>query len=249
VKFALGQAACAATTATRQQVSLAHGRREHSHLADLALSVATPRLYPILLMWPPLHSTGAAYHANHCCAGLLQQLLPQRRDLISVVLLSSASLAGAAPAAAFDLPFFGGPVSPPIPPNTVRDSTLAYEFTYPTVTASGRELPIAVSRKPEKYSSAAPLTVDARQRIVAELVSLQMGVTYAVFVGPASGALQDVPPSEWTAPLVASTVLTDRSAVRCCLQPFLFPCLVFARDAMMCFLFFSLFVAVSSQYL
>jgi hypothetical protein len=145
---------------------------------------------------------------------------PQRRDVLSALLATAAAgaAAPAPPAAALGLPFeffdFQKPTNAALPPNTVRDETLAYQFTYPSVIASGRALPVTVSRKPEKYSSAAPLTADARQRIVAELVSLQAGVTYSVYVGPATGALKGVPPSAWTPEAVAKVVLTDRSAVR-----------------------------------
>jgi hypothetical protein len=79
---------------------------------------------------------------------------------------------------------------------------------------AGREIPIATSRKPEKYSSAAPLVADARQRIVAEYVSLADGITYTVFVGPATGSLLGAPQDSWTAQAVANMVLSDRSAVR-----------------------------------
>ena len=137
----------------------------------------------------------------------------------------AAPLAAAPAAPAFDLPFFSSEKKVPIPPDTVRDPTLAYQFTYPTSTATGRNIPVVFSRKPEKYSSAAPLTADARQRIVTELVSLRDGVTYTVYVGPASGDLRGVPPAQWTAPRVANCVLTDRSAVRRlrCLPPSLEP--------------------------
>lgn len=69
------------------------------------------------------------------------------------------------------------------------------------------------SRKPEKYSSAAPLVADARQRIVAEYVSLADGITCSLFVGPATGNLQSKDEADWTATDVASVVLSDRSAV------------------------------------
>jgi hypothetical protein len=118
------------------------------------------------------------------------------------------------PAQAFNLPFFGGSKAPPLPENVVQDETLAYRFMYPLTTQSGRRLPIIVSRKPEKYSSAAPLAADARQRIVAEYVSLGEGITISVLVGPATGILKKVPPEQWTAPQVANVVLTDRSTVR-----------------------------------
>lgn len=73
------------------------------------------------------------------------------------------------------------------------------------------------SRKPEKYSSAAPLVADARQRIVAEYVSLADGITCSMFVGPATGSLERTEQEDWTASAVANVVLSDRSAVRCSL--------------------------------
>lgn len=51
----------------------------------------------------------------------------------------------------------------PLQYQTLRDDILAYQFDYPVATVSGRELPLVLSRRPEKYSSAAPLTADARQ--------------------------------------------------------------------------------------
>ena len=66
--------------------------------------------------------------------------------------------------------------------STLSDDILAYQFSYP-VTLEGRRLPIIPSRKPERYSSAAPLTADARQRIVSELVSFPDTITISVSVG------------------------------------------------------------------
>ena len=73
------------------------------------------------------------------------------------------------------------------PPSTfvaLEDETLAYRFLYPTATSSGRALPLVFSRRPERYSSAAPLTADARQRIVCELADLVDAVTVSVTVRP-----------------------------------------------------------------
>ncbi len=70
----------------------------------------------------------------------------------------------------------------------LQDDTLAYAFEYPEATASGRKLPLVFSRKPERYSSAAPLTADARQRIVCELADLVDSVTVSVTVRAASAA-------------------------------------------------------------
>eukprot|EP00775_Hariotina_reticulata_P002083 gene2083-2402_t len=96
----------------------------------------------------------------------------------------------------------------------LRDSTLAYEFKYPVQTTSGQQLQMVLTRPPEKYSSAAPLSADARQRIVSELVDLRSFVTVSMTVGPASGVLKDVPQEQWRAKDVALTVLIDRSTAR-----------------------------------
>ena len=64
----------------------------------------------------------------------------------------------------------------------VDDSLLAYRFVYPVMSASGKKIPIIFSRRPERYSSAAPLSVDARQRIVTSLTSLQDAITISVSV-------------------------------------------------------------------
>ncbi len=77
---------------------------------------------------------------------------------------------------------------------------------------SGRPLKMVVTREPEKYSSAAPLSADARQRIVAELLDLQSFVTLSVTVGPASGVLKDLQPAQYKPYDVALTVLVDRCA-------------------------------------
>lgn len=94
------------------------------------------------------------------------------------------------------------------------ESILSYEFEYPVTTSSGRSISLVFSRKPEKYSSAAPLTPDARQRIVAELVDLKLAVTISVTVGPPAGTLKTVPEAEWTPNQVAEQVLADRSTAR-----------------------------------
>jgi hypothetical protein len=97
---------------------------------------------------------------------------------------------------------------------SVEDDVLAYSFRYPTVTSSGRALSLVFSRRPERYSSAAPLSADARQRIVCELADLRNAVTVSLSVGPPSGTLRDGDPSNWTAMQVAQQVLVDRSTAR-----------------------------------
>lgn len=100
--------------------------------------------------------------------------------------------------------------------SSLADATLAYRFIYPTRTASGAPVSPVLTRTPEKYSSAAPLSADARQRIVAELFDLTRFVTVSVTVGPASGVLRDVPQERWSPRDVALTVLIDRHA---CMHP------------------------------
>jgi hypothetical protein len=122
-------------------------------------------------------------------------------------------------AAVVDPPAAAAPPSPPPPPALdasfahLADATLSYAFDYPT-SAAGLAIPLVPSRRPERYSSAAPLSADARQRIVCELISLAQGVTVSVTVGPASGVLKGLDPATWTARQVAATVLADRSTAR-----------------------------------
>lgn len=97
---------------------------------------------------------------------------------------------------------------------SVDDEVLAYRFMYPTVSSSGRALSLVFSRRPERYSSAAPLSADARQRIVCELADLRNAVTISLSVGPPSGTLKDTDPNNWTAMQVAQQVLVDRSTAR-----------------------------------
>eukprot|EP00955_Chlamydomonas_euryale_P017775 189838-Chlamydomonas_euryale.AAC.2 len=62
--------------------------------------------------------------------------------------------------------------------------------------------------------SAAPLTADARQRIVSSVIDFKNFVTVSMSVGPAAGVLKDVPPVDWKPYDVALTVLIDRSTSR-----------------------------------
>ena len=96
----------------------------------------------------------------------------------------------------------------------LEEPMLAYRFEYPTATHSGKPLPLVLSRKPERYSSAAPLTADARQRIVCELVNLIEAVTISVSVGPPAGLLKSKKPEEWSARELAEQILIDRSTAR-----------------------------------
>ena len=158
------------------------------------------------------------------CAGepsaVRQHKASSRRELLTNTVAALSVVAVSKPLESAEALPFGlfEPKGPKLPPNTVLDRTLSYTFIYPLQTASGKEIPMVASRKPEKYSSAAPLVADARQRIVAEYVSLAQGITCSMFVGPVTGALQRIDQSDWTANDVAQVVLSDRSAVRPSLQ-------------------------------
>jgi hypothetical protein len=145
-----------------------------------------------------------------------------RREALGLLLAAGAALALPRPAAA-DEPEPAAAAPAPAAPapaagaarfERFSDATLAYAFDYPVATAAGRALPLALSRRPERYSSAAPLTADARQRVVAELVSLAEGVTVSVCVGPPPPALRAIEEDAWTARAVAEAVLADRSTAR-----------------------------------
>lgn len=94
------------------------------------------------------------------------------------------------------------------------DPILAYKFQYPVETVSGQPLRMILAHEPEKYSSAAPLTADARQRIVSELLDLRNFITVSMTVGPTSGILKEIGQDEWKPLDVALTVLIDRSTSR-----------------------------------
>ena len=106
---------------------------------------------------------------------------------------------------------------PSIPMDVVHDETLAYTFGTPSATASGEPIKWVFSRKPEKYSAAAPLNADARYRIVAEKINLKLALTLALYVGPAPNSLSTKygdDPSKWPAKAVTKAFLDEKSTGR-----------------------------------
>jgi len=91
----------------------------------------------------------------------------------------------------------------------LRDPILSYSYKYP-IKAGNVDLKLTVSRKPEKYSSAAPLSSNFRHRIVNQMLDYNNVVVYAMYVCPAIGILKRFPPSDWTSQQVADTILLDR---------------------------------------
>ncbi|KAB2629415.1 psbP domain-containing protein 5 [Pyrus ussuriensis x Pyrus communis] len=82
------------------------------------------------------------------------------------------------------------------------DDINSYSYLYPTELPSKKALFKRVeSRKPERYSSAAPLSPDARLRIVSERVDIVDNLIISIL-------------STWTAKDVADSVFADKSALR-----------------------------------
>ncbi|KAI4384310.1 hypothetical protein MLD38_002483 [Melastoma candidum] len=96
------------------------------------------------------------------------------------------------------------------------DEINSYSYSYPVELPSKKLVFKWVeSRKPERYSSAAPLSPDARLRIVSERVDFLDNVIISVSIGPPnSQIIKSKEKSKWTAKEVADSVLADKSALR-----------------------------------
>uniref|UniRef100_A0A0E0C4N7 PsbP C-terminal domain-containing protein n=1 Tax=Oryza meridionalis TaxID=40149 RepID=A0A0E0C4N7_9ORYZ len=98
---------------------------------------------------------------------------------------------------------------------TLVDPINAYSFLYP-VELPGKKFTFkwVESRKPERYSSAAPLSPDARQRIVSERVDMIHNVVISVSIGPPNSRF---PPSKdkskWDPKDVADWILAEKSSL------------------------------------
>jgi len=100
--------------------------------------------------------------------------------------------------------------------NTQVDEINAYSFLYP-VELPGKKFSFkwVESRKPERYSSAAPLSPDARQRIVSERVDMIHNVVISVSIGPPNSRfLPSKDKSSWDPKDVADCILSDRSTLK-----------------------------------
>ncbi|GAB2284874.1 PsbP domain-containing protein 5, chloroplastic [Dionaea muscipula] len=92
----------------------------------------------------------------------------------------------------------------------------AYTYLYPVEQPSRKFVFKWVeSRKPERYSSAAPLSADARLRIVSERVDIIDNLIISVTVGPPNSQfLKSTDKHTWNAREVADSVLSYKSALR-----------------------------------
>ncbi|CAM0881726.1 unnamed protein product [Alopecurus aequalis] len=96
------------------------------------------------------------------------------------------------------------------------DETNAYSFLYP-VEVPGKKSSFrwVESRKSERYSSAAPLSPDARQRIVSERLDMINNAVISVSIGPPSSRfLPSKDKTTWAAKDVADCVLSDKSSLK-----------------------------------
>ncbi|XP_077211746.1 psbP domain protein (Mog1/PsbP/DUF1795-like photosystem II reaction center PsbP family protein) [Tasmannia lanceolata] len=134
-----------------------------------------------------------------------------RRDLMVFGISSSASLIFPSPASIAAVE-----ADEEIKMSLLVDDINAYSFMYPVELPSEKFLFKWVeSRKPERYSSAAPLSPDARQRIVSERVDMIDNVVISVSIGPPNPRfLTSNDKYTWNAKDVADSVFSDKSALR-----------------------------------
>lgn len=99
---------------------------------------------------------------------------------------------------------------------TMVDEVNAYSYIYPLeLPSTNFSFKWVESRKPERYSSAAPLSPDARLRIVSERVDFIDNLIISVTIGPPNSMyIKSKDKSTWTAKDVADSVLSDKSALR-----------------------------------
>ncbi|KAF8676016.1 hypothetical protein HU200_047519 [Digitaria exilis] len=100
--------------------------------------------------------------------------------------------------------------------NMQVDEINAYSFLYP-IELPGKKFSFkwVESRKPERYSSAAPLSPDARQRIVSERVDMIHNVVISVSIGPPNSRfLASKDKNSWDPKDVADCILSDRSTLK-----------------------------------
>ncbi|KAG8375521.1 hypothetical protein BUALT_Bualt10G0108400 [Buddleja alternifolia] len=130
-----------------------------------------------------------------------------KRDLLFMGFSSSLSLI---------FPISGSGAQEELKMDLMVDDINAYSYLYPTELPSNKSiLKWVESRKPERYSSAAPVSPDARLRIVSERVDFIDNLVISVSIGPPNSLfLKSKDKSTWSAKDVADSVLADKSALR-----------------------------------
>lgn len=140
-------------------------------------------------------------------SGRVQQNGIFRRDLMFVGLSTTVCLI---------FPSIGTAVEEDLKMDLQVDDVNAYSYMYPVELPSKKFVFKWVeSRKSERYSSAAPLSPDARLRIVSERVDFFDNLIISVSIGPPNALfLKSKDKSTWSAKSVADSVLADKSALR-----------------------------------
>lgn len=98
----------------------------------------------------------------------------------------------------------------------IVDDLNAYSYLIPLEMPSKKfSFKWVESRKPERYSSAAPLSPNARLRIVSERVDFIDNLILSITIGPPNPTfLKSADKTTWEAKDVADSVLSDKSALR-----------------------------------
>uniref|UniRef100_A0A0F7CYN1 Photosystem II reaction center PsbP family protein n=2 Tax=Pelargonium tetragonum TaxID=122197 RepID=A0A0F7CYN1_9ROSI len=163
------------------------------HTAHLNLSLSKFRFRPQIISCSSSKSSPASHRT--------------RRDLILLGLSSSLPIIFASP---------GSRAEEEVKMASVVDEINAYTYMYPLELPSQNFVFKWVeSRKPERYSSAAPLSPDARLRIVSERIDIIDNLVISVSIGPPNfQIIKSKDKSSWTAKDVADSVLSDKSALR-----------------------------------
>ncbi|KAJ9168365.1 hypothetical protein P3X46_019901 [Hevea brasiliensis] len=130
-----------------------------------------------------------------------------RRDFVLFGLSSSISIF---------FPSLGSLAEEDLRMDSLVDEINAYTYLYPVELPSKKVIFKWVeSRKPERYSSAAPLSPDARLRIVSERVDIIDNLIISVMIGPPNFQfIKSKDKGTWTAKDVADSVLSGKSALR-----------------------------------
>ncbi|KAF3621433.1 PsbP domain-containing protein 5, chloroplastic [Capsicum annuum] len=174
--------------------------------------------------------------SSHLCKEPTSYCGVSRRDLTFIALSSSLSLIFPFSADSKPMPgvwMFGHPSQKRFSEETLAwlyagrsaeeelkmassvDDINAYSYLYPIEMPSKKFVFKWVeTRKPERYSSAAPLSPDARLRIVSERVDIIDNLIISVSIGPPNSQfLKSKEKSTWRAKDVADSVLSDKSAL------------------------------------
>lgn len=178
-----------------------------SHLSPFSNIFCTNKKY---LLTSSSKRREKTHFAVSCCSVPTKAAYVQRRDFVLFGVTTSASLL---------LPFraLGAEVesASDVKMALSVDEINAYSFLYPLVLPEKNfTFKWIQTRKPERYSSAAPLAPNARQRIVSEYVDISNNLVISISIGPPNARfLTSTDKSTWKSKDVADSILSDKSAL------------------------------------